>query len=150
MPALSRSKAGSGCNVGYKQLRNAVSVNVSLPYGRQCCRIDRRATAVSPGNTHSAGVALMTAFAPPYRCESLVQSGSHLQPGQGASKGSEAGCNTWHPPRLISKSRSSFRLEKYRSTKLAGPSTAPSIPPELCSRNRESSRRNLRRSMCRL
>ena len=109
----------------------------------------RNTTADSVGKTHCSGDTIATALAPPYLGESLVQNVSHLQLGGGASKGSETGCKTWRSPEFIINRRSSLVSEKYRRTKLAGPRTAPSIPPELCFRNRESSRRNVRRSRCR-
>src|SRR5262245_57308811 len=115
---------------------------------RHVLRTGRNTTADSAGKTHCSGDTMVTALAP-YRGESLVQSVSHLQLGSGASKGSEAGCKTWRSPKFIINRRSSLVSEKYRRTKLAGPRTVPSTPPELCSRNRESSRRNLRRSICR-
>jgi len=110
----------------------------------------RNATVDSAGKTHCSSVASAIESAPPYRGASLVQSVFHLKPDGGASKGSPAGFKICRSPKFTMSRRSSFSSEKYLRTKLAGPRTAPSIPPELCSRNRESSRRNFRRSMCKL
>src|SRR5215217_4049364 len=99
----------------------------------------RNATVDSLGTSHCSSVASAIESAPPYRGESLVQSVSHLKPEGGASKGSAAGFKNCRSPRLMRSKRSSFCFEKYLRTKLAGPRTPPSIPPELCSRNRESS-----------
>src|SRR5262245_46949664 len=95
----------------------------------------RSTTLDAPGKLHCPGVAVAIASARPYRGESLVQSVSHRYPAGAASKGDEAGCNTWRCPKFTNSSRSSFSFEKYRRTKLVGLSTAPSIPAENCSRN---------------
>src|SRR4029079_9710903 len=115
----------------YTELQKSLSVRSSFDCSG-CYRSDRRTTAVSVGKIHCAGVAVITAPVPPYRRESLVQSASHRQFCGGASKGSEAGCKTWRSPKFTNSKRSSLPSEKYRSTKLVRPSTAPSIPPEFC------------------
>src|SRR5262249_61988166 len=104
----------------------------------------------SRGKTHRSGVSTGTCPIPPKRGDSLVQRVSHLQPDGGASKGSAAGCKTCICPKFTSNKRSSVSAEKYLRTKLFGPRTAPSTPSQGCRRKRESFRRSLRRSMCRL
>ena len=85
-----------------------------------------------------------------YRGASLDHKSSQVRPSGGARSGSGTTGRCRSMPRLTSNRRSSPLSPKKRMANADADRTAPSTPPRPCERKTGSSRRNRRRSLCKL